>query len=210
LPPWLVGIQDERAPRRSSGGADGLLGSLSGSVVVNNMTTPAPWEEPLWTRTWKANESWNYTVAGPVYAFGQVGANSEEASQSDMKVSGRTGLGCKMPVASLAELQFRAGPGVTYTDPLRPDRTREKSDLQVEVQARCPLFYGIGLEYQAVALPALTPLTQDQFNQDVRLAFPVGGAGKLEIGARHRWTNTADPRPVTDSTQLYMGLELAR
>jgi hypothetical protein len=52
----------------------------------------------------------------------------------------------------------------------RPDRTREKSDWQVEVQVHCPLLCGIGLEYQGLALPALTPQVQDQITQDVHLA----------------------------------------
>jgi hypothetical protein len=210
LPDWLTGTQPERAPRKASTSSQGLLGTVTTSVVVNETREQAPWEEPLWKRTWNTSESWRCTLAGPVTVFGKVGANSEEAGQSDLKVAGRTGLECKLPVLSFAEFLVRAGPGVSYTDPLRSDRAREKSDWQVEVQVRCPLVYGIGLEYQGVALPALTPQGQDQINHDVRLAFPVGSAGKFQLGAKHSWTGTADQRPWTDTMQLYMGLELAR
>jgi hypothetical protein len=210
--PWMTGTQEDRLPRKASSSAAGLWGTLTTNVAVNESEVAPPWEEPLWKRTWKTDQSWRCTLVGPVYAFGQMGANSEEASQSDMKVSGRTGLACKLPVGSIAEFQVRTGPGVSYTDPLHPDRTHEKSDWQVEVQVRCPLLLGIGLEYQGVALPALTPQAQDQITHDVRLAFPVGGAGKLQVGARHSWTNTTtnEPRPWTDNMQLYLGLELAR
>jgi hypothetical protein len=210
VPSGLGSLEEERGPRKGGSQSQGLWGTLTTSVVSQENRASAVWEDPLWKRTWKSDESWRCTLVGPVYVFGQLGANSEEAGQADLKVGGRTGLACKLPVGSLAEVQVRTGPGVSYTDPLRPERMRETSNWQVDVQARCPLLYGIGLEYQGVALPALTPYAQDQINQDVRLAFPVGTAGKLQLGARHRWTNTADPRPWTDGMQLYMGVELAR
>src|SRR5262249_29974816 len=98
---------------------------------------------------------------------------------------------------------------VTYTDPLRPERAQEHSELLVEVQGRLPLLFGAGLEYQGSAVPALTPLAHDQITQDLRLALPVGSTGKLRLGARRRWENFAEPRATPDSMQLYMGLELA-
>jgi hypothetical protein len=210
LPAWLAAVPEERLPRKASASSAGLWGTLTTTVAVNDSEVSPPWEDPLWKRNWKTDESWRCTLAGPVFVFGQVGANSEEAGQSDLKLAGRTGLACKVPVGSLAELQLRAGPGVSYTDPLRPDRMREKSDWKVEVQVRCPLLYGIGLEYQGVALPALTPQAQDQITQDVRLAFPVGSAGKFQLGARQSWTNTTNAQPWTENRQLYLGLELAR
>lgn len=208
--PSLTGEGAERKPRRVSNSSQGVWGALTASVVVNERPELSTWEEPLWKRTWKADQSWRYSVLGPVAVFGQLGANSEEAAQADMTVAARTGLACKVPVGGLAEVVLRGGPGVRYTDPLRPDRVRERSDLLFEVQARCPLLFGIGLEYQASALPALTPVAQDQLNQDLRLAFPVGSAGKFQFGARHRWASTPEARPWSDGMQLYLGLELAR
>jgi hypothetical protein len=60
------------------------------------------------------------------------------------------------------------------------------------------------------AIPALTPQDRDKINQDVRLAFPVGETGKLQMGARHHWENTQDSRPLPDSLQIYLGFQLTR
>jgi hypothetical protein len=127
-----------------------------------------------------------------------------------MKVAGRTGLACKLPLIGASELLIRSGPGVTCTDPLRPDRVREHADFLVEVQARWPLLFGIGLEYQGTAAPALNALDKDWIKQDVRLALPVGTAGKVQVGARHRWENSVEPRPWSDGAELYLGFELKR
>jgi hypothetical protein len=200
---------EERGPRRASSKSDGLLGALTGSVAVDSDGRGREWEDPLWKRTWQADQSWRCPVYGPLTVFGQLGGSGEEPGQADLALSGRTGLACKLPLW-VAELQLRSGPGVRYTDPLRPDHTREKTDWLVEVQARCPLAFGIGLEYQGTALPALSPLDQDQLSQDLRLALPLGNSGKLRLGARHHWAASPDPRPWSDGMQLYVGLELTR
>ncbi len=203
--------QPDKKPRKVSQKSEGLLGSLNTQVEVTDAPLPKIWDDPSWKRTWQTNESWQFGIAGRLSLFGQVGANSDEAAQSNMKVSGRTGLAWKLPVGSLAEVTFRSGPGVSYTDPLHPLRTQGRSDWLLEVQARWPLLFGIGLEYQGTATPSLTPMQQDMVNQDVRLAFPVGSVGKLKVGAKHQWTGALDQRsPWTDNMQLYLGLELNR
>ena len=187
------------------------MGSLSTQVEVIDAPVARIWDDPSWKRTWQTNESWKFDVAGPLSLFGQLGANSDEAGQSNMKVNGRTGLACKVPVRWLGEFTFRSGPGVSYTDPLHPVRTTGRTDWLLEVQARWPLLFGIGLEYQGSANPSLTPLQQDMVNQDVRLALPIGSGGKFKLGAKHQWTGGLDrATPWTDSMQLYMGLELSR
>jgi hypothetical protein len=205
--PWA---QWNRQPRKLENQSAGEWGSLTSKVVLQEGPAAAAWEEPLRKQAWQTEEAWKLPLAGPVFVFGQFGANSEEAAQQDMKVAGRTGLACKLPVGSAAELVVRSGPGVSYTDPLRPLHVRERSDWLVEVQARLPLLFGVGLEYQGSAAPSLSPLDRDQVNQDLRLAFPVGAAGKVQFGARHRWQNTPELRPWSDGMQLYLGLELAR
>jgi hypothetical protein len=185
-------------------------GDLTSQVEVTDTPQAGVWDDPVWKRAWKADQSFRLPVLGPVFVFGQLGANSDEAGQTNMKVSGRTGLACKVPLGSLAEFTFRSGPGVSCTDPLRPPRAQERSDWLLEVQARWPLLFGAGLEYQGSATPALTPLEQDLVKQDVRLAFPVGQAGKFNVGARHQWTSSLTPTGAwTDSMQVYVGLELA-
>ncbi len=204
-PGWQTGFF---APSKASTSNQGPWGTLTGNVVVTGDGT-ADGQQPLVKRTWQADQSWRCDVAGPLSAFGQVGGNSDEACQSNMQVNARTGVACKVPVPVLSELVLRSGPGVSYTDPLRPDRTLSHSDWMFEVQARCPLIFGAGLEYQASALPALTAQAQDQLNQNLNVAFPVGSAGKFKVGARHKWAGTSDTRPWTDGMQLYVGLELA-
>jgi hypothetical protein len=209
--PWAEGAPGSREPRQVQNQSAGVWGSLTAKVVCHEGRPPAAaWEEPLRKQAWQTEEAWKLPLTGPVFVFGQLGANSEETAQQDMKVAGRTGLACKLPVGSAAELVVRSGPGLSCTDPLRPPHARERSDWLVEVQARLPLLFGIGLEYQGSAAPSLNPQDPDQVNQDLRLAFPVGGAGKVQVGARHRWQNTPDPRPGSDGMQLYLGLELAR
>jgi hypothetical protein len=201
--------QPDKRPHKVSQKSDFLLGSLSSQIEVTDVPQSRIWDDPTWKRSWQTDNSWQVSVAGPLSVFGQVGANSDEAQQSNMKISGRTGLSCKLPVGSLAECTFRSGPGVSYTDPLHPLRTQGRSDWLLEFQARWPLLFGIGLEYQGSALPSLSPLQQDQLNQDVRLAMPLGSAGKLKVGAKRQWTGVFDQRAAwTDNTQLYLGLEL--
>jgi hypothetical protein len=200
----------DRKPRKVSQKSQGLLGSLDSQVEVTDTLATNIWDDPSWQRAWQTDDSWQLGLAGPLSVFGQVGANSDEAGQSNMKVSGRTGLACKVPVASLAEVTLRSGPGVSYTDPLHPLRTTGRSDWLLEVQARWPLLFGIGLEYQGSAMPSLTPLQQDMINQDFRLAMQLGSNTKVKLGAKRQWSGVLDQRATgTDNTQLYLGLELS-
>ncbi len=208
--PLPGGQPGQHTPQKVSSSRQGWWGALTSNVVVNDDPVVLAGEQPFWQRNWKADQSWRLDVAGPVSAFGQIGSTSTEVSQADMQVNARTGLACRVPVPGLAQLILRSALGVSYTDPLRPERTVAQSDWLFEVQARCPLLFGAGLEYQASALPALTPQMQDQLNQDLRVAFPVGASGKVRVGARHKWANTPTPSPWSEGMQLYLGLELAR
>ncbi len=147
-------------------------------------------------------------MGGPLFVYGQFGGGGTQTEQQDTKVSGKTGLGCKWAPVQDAEFTLRCGPSVSYTDPLRLDRVQERSEWLLEVQARWPLLGKIGLEYQATAAPALTPLDHDWMSHDFGLALPVCTGGKFRVGARHKWENTTDPKASPDSSQLYFGLEL--
>jgi hypothetical protein len=189
--------------------SDGDWGSFSAQTVVQD--GPATiWQDPQWKRAWKTDQTWRPPVAGPFQIFGEFGATSDDAVARDLKFAGRTGLACKIPVGPGGEVMVRGGPSVSYTDPLRTERTRERSELLLEVQARWPLLAGIGLEYQGSAAPALSPLDRDWINHDLRLAFPVGTAGKFKVGAKHHWENYTEPKPWSDGMQVYFGLELTR
>jgi hypothetical protein len=198
-----------REPRQVSSKTQGGWGSWTSQVTLQDGRTGI-WDEPLLKRTWQTEESWQLAVAGPVFFYGQFGGTSDEMAQQDMKVNGRTGLACKVPLAPGAEFLVRSGPGVTYTDPLRPVSTREQTDWLLEVQASYPLVAGIDLKYQGSAAPALTPMQQDWMKHDVSLAIPVGSAGKFQVGARHRWQNSPTSTTGLTTQELYLGLELKR
>jgi hypothetical protein len=208
--PWAVGERPDREPVKAKVQGDAPFGTLTGQQTLQTAVPAAVWNDPNWKRTWQAEQAWRSPVLGPFSLFAQLGAASEEAAEKDMRLTGRTGLACQLPVPLGGEFQLRSGPTVTCTDPLRPERAQEKSELLVEVQGRLPLLFGVGLEYQGSAVPALTPQERDRLTQDLRLALPVGTSGKLRLGARRQWENVLEARPGAESTQLYMGLELAR
>ena len=146
-----------------------------------------------------------------VRCSGQFGGGGAEVAQQDARWPARLGgLGCKWSPLQAAELTVRSGPSVTYTDPLRPDRVRERSEWLMEVQARLPIYGKVGLEFQGKAAPALTPLDHDWIDQDLGLSAPLCPGGVMHLGARHHWENTPDAKPSPDSTQLYFGLEFKK
>jgi hypothetical protein len=163
-------------------------------------------------QAWRVDDSWKCPLAGSVYLFGKFGANSDEAGQSDMKVATTGGLACKLPLLEQGEIVVRSGPSLSYSDPLRPDRSREDSKWLFEVQGRWPLLARIGLEYQGSVSPALSPLDRNSIKHDVRLAVPVGDNGQFRFGAKQTWqaTGTDTSRPWSTETEVYFGLELKR
>jgi hypothetical protein len=185
---------------------DGLFGSVTAQVSWRDPR--ALREEPALDSPWKSDHNWQLSLAGPVFVFGQFGAAQDPVTTDEMKLQGKTGVGCKIPVPFGIEVQLRGGPAVKYSDPLAPGGTGEHSELFVEVQCRCPLPGQLGLEYQGSAVPALTPLERDRINQDLGLALPVGDGGKLRLGAKHQWESTPTPKPWRDGMQLYVGFEL--
>jgi hypothetical protein len=120
----------------------------------------------------------------------------------ELTVSGRTGLAWKVPVVLGGEVTLRGGPSLNFVDPLRGDPVRRGSEVFVEMQARWALPFNLGLEYEGLALPALSVLERDRVSQDVRVVVPVGAAGNFRLGARHQWENAAVPRPWRETLQV--------
>jgi hypothetical protein len=207
--PWDAWLYPDRAPRKVKSESTGDWGTIKSQTIHADWRDDLLWEDPLRKREWKTEQAWRYDVLGPFFAYGNLGANSEEAVKQT-KVTGKTGVACKVPLIWDAEVTLRSGPSVTYSDPFRPDYAKQRSEWLLEVQARCPLLAGIGLEYEGVAVPALSPLDKNALNQDVRLAFPVGNTGKFKVGAKHRWEMVPEPRPWSEGMQLYLGLEWTR
>src|SRR5262249_34141465 len=104
-------------------------------------------DAPGSTGNWKVDQKLQLPVTGAVFLFGQLGAGDNFAAAQDMKVSSRSGVGCKVPLLAGSELQLRSGPEVTCSDPLQPMHLQEKSLLYVEMQCKCPLMGLAGLDF---------------------------------------------------------------
>ena len=208
--PWPEWEPSQPVPQNVHSTTAGEWGSLTANSVLGDAANPSDWDDPLHPREWKTDGDWRCPVLGPIFVFGQFGGGGTEVAEQDTKVSGQTGLGCKWAPLQDAEFTVRSGPSMAYTDPLRPDRTQQRSEWLMEVEARWPIFGKVGLEFQGKAAPALTPLDHDWMDQDLGLTAPICPGGTVRFGARHHWENTPDPTPASDSMQLYFGLELKR
>src|SRR5262249_60436810 len=111
-PPPRPGLRD---PCKLQSESRGEWGSLTSQVVLTERAPATDWDEPTRGPSWKREDSWKCPVAGPFFVFGQLGANSDEATLTDMKVSGKTGVACRLALFPASELVLRSGPALTYT-----------------------------------------------------------------------------------------------
>jgi hypothetical protein len=205
---WLSGelLPPGQAVRKQT---EGPFGSVTAQVTWRDPHDLR--EAPALDTPWKTDQNWQLPLAGPVFVFGHFDATPDPVSTDELKLQGKTGFGCKVPVPFGIEVQLRGGRSLTYSDPLGSDRG-ERSQVFVELQCRCPLPGQLGLEYLGSAVPAMTPAERDRINQDLGLALPVGDLGKLRLGAKHQWesttTTTATRSSWLDGMQLYVGFEL--
>jgi hypothetical protein len=154
-------------------------------------------------------------LTGPLFFFGQVGAEGESPVARAPKVDSKTGVGCKLPLPAGVELTLRTGPAVMWTAPTQqptsgplstpPTRPAERSPLFVEMSCRLPLLGEAGLEYVGSAFPALDPTIHDQLKQDLRIVLPLGADWQLRFGAKHSWENVRETLPSSTGLQFYMG-----
>jgi hypothetical protein len=186
---------------------DGQLGILSSRVEVHDSGTAS---DPFLANKWKTEEEIHLPVLGPLSLFGQVGARCESMSSQELKVASRTGVACKLLGGPVGEMLLRGGPALKCDDPLRPERMKDQSELQIELQYRYALPGQVKVEYQSTAIPALNLGEHDRVNQDLGLAIPLGPAGQFKLGARHSWENTTVVRPWQENMQFYIGLDLKR
>jgi len=191
--------------------ADVSIGSLSSQVLLPDAgTNTANWVDPMRKWEWKREDNLKINVTGPLSLYGQMNAGSGEVFTKDTQLGGKAGLSCKVPVM-IGEVQMSSGPSWSCSDPLRPMQTRERSEWQMELQARCPLIWGLGVEYKGQALPALSPLDRDRFNQDIHLAVPICQGGKLNLGAKQSCEAiNGQPIQASDNSQIYLGIQLNR
>jgi hypothetical protein len=187
---------------------DTLLGMLSTRLELKDSGNVS--DGPLPPTKFQTEQAMQMKVTGPVSLFGQVGVDSTSMDSQALKLQGKSGLAVKCPGWPLGELQLRGGPCVTYDDPLRPVRTKEQSELFLELQCKCPLPGKIQLEYLSTATPALTDADRERLKQDFHLAFPIGTLGKLNLGAKHSWESAPGAKTGSEGMEYYIGVDLKR
>ncbi|MFN4258583.1 MAG: hypothetical protein ACK4RK_04750 [Gemmataceae bacterium] len=164
---------------------------------------------------WRTEESWQIPVLArlPLTLYGNVGVRSLDGSVMDMRMFGATGLKCTVASLLRGEMVVSGGPMLPAIDPWQIQRDQDRPDWIVEIQYRQPIIHQIKLEYSGLAKPTWTDSERaplQQFNQDIRLAFPVGDTGQFRLGARYDWQNASEPRPWMDNMQVYLGFTLRR
>lgn len=170
---------------------------------------PAPaGEAPSAPQVWQTEEAWQVPCrpfSEAIFLFGQVGARYQAVTTPEWNLSGRSGLGWKVPASLLGEVQLRAGPTWSWSDPLRPETSLTYSDLLLELHYRRPLPGLLQLEYRGSALPG----ENERLQQDLGLRIPIRPAGHLKVGARHQ-PDPLDAASWREDLQLYLGLGLRR
>jgi hypothetical protein len=181
-------------------------GSLKGQTDIALAAQPAAGDR------WQTDQALQASLLGPVFVFGQFQAGYNTVMSQELKWAGLTGVGCRLAPGGGTEVQLRGGPRLTHAeDPLRPVRLpTEKSQMVVELEARCPLLGPVNLEYLGAATPALDPLDRNRIDQDLRFAVPLGQGGHLRLGAKHTWQDQTAPKSWSDGMQLYLGIGLRR
>lgn len=203
---WASLRPGDRERRKLASQAEvGGLGQFSSEVVVRapERSLDTPFDRGEWSR----QDTLKMPVAGSLSLFSETSLAGDYAPDQNMQVVGRTGAILRLPTGIGSALELRGGPTLKYNDALRSDRA---ASLLMEVQAKWPILAGIGLEYNGVALPALTPLDRPRLDQTLGLAIPVSG-GKLKLGAKHHWQQQLQsPTPGGTNMELYVGVELGR
>jgi hypothetical protein len=185
-----------------------LTGSLSSNFDIHEPSTI--FDDPLDRARWKADENVRVPLWGPVYVFGQFGADCEYAMTQEVNFASRTGIGWKLPVWFGGEVQLRGGRIVSYAESLRPEDTHEHTDLFIELQGKWSLIGPVKLEYSGTALPAQSPLEHDRVNQDLHFAVPFRKTSSFRLGAKHNWEGQTVPRTWSDGMEVYLGLSLSQ
>jgi hypothetical protein len=200
----------ERGPWNHADRAEGEWGSFNTRLLVHEpKLTP---DELVPGERWQTEEALKVSVAGPLFLFGQVGVGFDTLTAQQQRLSSRTGLGCRLVPCKGSEILVHGGPALTRAeDPLRPDLLpRGRAEMLLEVQCRYPLLTYVNVEYQGVAVPAVTPLERNRLDQDLRFAVPLGTLGDFRLGAKHHWEETDNLRPLGERMELYLGVGLSR
>ena len=170
-------------------------------------------DSPFERGNWSTEDLFAVPLSGPLYVFGEVTMAGEYAADQAMKVTGKTGVLWRVPVAGGSAIEVRGGPTVKYNDAMKLEKGKETGTMLWEVKAKAPLLIGpVGLEYLGEAQPGNTPEDRSTLKQDLNLYLPYNdGVGKFKLGAKHRWEpGTTETRTVSGLMQLYLGIEIGR
>jgi hypothetical protein len=155
-------------------------------------------------------------LAGSVFLFGQAKKEETSSSPEPKITGGQTGLGWGLPLDKDVEVFFRCGTALTAKgSSTRTDPASERSALpfssqllRLEVQGRWLVLGPVHLEWLGAASPATTALEHDLFEHDLRLVFPLGQVGQLQMGAKRYWESKPDSKLWNENGQLYGGFQL--
>jgi hypothetical protein len=155
-------------------------------------------------------------LAGSVFLFGQAKKEDSGTGPEPKITGGLTGLGFGIPLDKDVEVYFRCGSAVTAKgSSTRADPASDRSSLpfssqllRLEVQGRWLVMGPFHLEWVGAASPATTALEHDLFEHDLRLVFPLGQIGQLQMGTKHYWESKPDSKLWNENGQLYGGFQL--
>ncbi|MFL5243277.1 MAG: hypothetical protein ACJ8FY_14320 [Gemmataceae bacterium] len=208
------------------------VNSLNQPLQFSERSPWSPWDDTQVFREWledrvkgvkpgnpeesNHDKALRVPLAGSVFLFGQARKADEMAdSQATKFTGGQTGVGWGIPIQNNAELLFRCGPQVTANDAARSGPSQDRSALpfsaqylRLDVEGRWLLMGQLTLEWQGAITPAFNSFERDMIQHDLRLVFPLGQTGQLQMGTKHYWENKADSKTWEEGGQLYGGFRL--
>jgi hypothetical protein len=167
---------------------------------------------PYLARDWKAQEKLQIPVPVPLptaeqlFVYGQLDGSGDTLNNQQTALYGKTGVGVKWSLLAGTELQVRYATLFSYADELSVGWLQGRAQPAVEVVARVPLIGPFEVEYTGSARPAVSRTYTDQFQQELRFAYPMRGDSEFEFGARYRWEYSQSTTPWVDRAQLFLGL----
>lgn len=183
------------------------LGKLRSKVVLID-AEPTP-VRPVRKPGWQAENSLHSPVIGPLFVVSQLGANSDSVEWQQYKLTGRTGVGWKMPAWLGGEIQLRGGTALTNFDNEREALVPQQARSYLELATRWTLPGALQLEFLTEAAARPTNSGSDVHKRDLRLALPLP-AGQVHIGAKYWSMPSSDPAAWRERLRIYMGVQFTR
>jgi hypothetical protein len=191
--------------------------------LSNQGGDPLPFHGPTGNRTEEPEavpagessrrEPWRVPLVGSVFLFGQAKRGDAFSAAPDAKVTGgQTGVEWGLPIQKELELQVRCGTQLAARELAHASQSTDRLALpfstqllRLEVEGRWTVVGQMAVEWQGAASPALSPLERDLVQHELRLVFPLGQAGQLQLGTRRSWEYRGDSRPWDEGSQIYGG-----